>query len=120
MSSWIKSKKLRILLVLTTAILTVLLYVSSRPNNVELTMQSTDEVTTAKICPTEANFEEFWNAWSYQYLTDNPDADINMQMEDWNTLVGLNDCGEEWLNPLEEMIKENGASGTPVYWYDTP
>ncbi len=22
--------------------------------------------------------------------------------------------------PLDEMIKEHGASGTPVYWYATP
>ncbi len=120
MQSLIKTKKLLALLVLTTAILAAFLYVNDRPNNAELRMQPTDEVITAKICPTDTNFEEFWNAWSYQYLTDNPDADIDMQMEDWNTLVGLNDCGEEWLDPLDEMIKEYSASGTPVYWYDTP
>ncbi|MBY0537813.1 hypothetical protein K2P47_00255 [Patescibacteria group bacterium] len=76
--------------------------------------------TVTTVCPTESNFEQFWNDWSYQYLTDNPDVDIDTQMEDWNTLVVLHDCGEEWLNPLDEMIKEHGASGTPVYWYDTP
>ena len=120
MESWIKTKKVLALLVLTTAILVVLFYVSSRPNNTELPLQLADEVDTAKICPTESTFEEFWNAWSYQYLTDNPNADIDTQVEDWNTLVALNECGEEWLDPLDEMIKEYGASGSPVYWYKNP
>ena len=116
----LRNKKILTLLVLTTAVLAVLFYVSGRPNNAELPAQLTNEVVTEKYCPTETNFEEFWNAWSYQYLTDNPNAGIDTQMEDWNTLVALNDCGEEWLNPLDEMIKEYGASSTPVYWYDTP
>ncbi len=116
MRSLIKSKKLLALLVLTVAMLAVLFYLSDESDEVEQPTQPLG----AKICPTEADFEEFWNAWSYQYLTDNPNADIDMQMEDWNTLVVLNDCGEEWLNPLDEMIKEYSASSTPVYWYDTP
>lgn len=116
----LRNKKLLALLVLATAVPAVLFYVSDKPDEAEQLVQPAVEAATAKICPTEANFEEFWNAWSYQYLTDSPDADINMQMEDWNTLVVLNECGEEWLNPLDEIIKENGASSTPVYWYDTP
>lgn len=85
-----------------------------------LYLQKSNSPPITTVCPTESTFTEFWNAWSYQYLTDNPDADIDMQMQDWNTLVVINDCGKEWLNPLDEMIKQNGASGTPVYWYDTP
>ncbi len=81
---------------------------------------SSPQITVTGTCPTESTFTEFWNAWSYQYLSDNPNADIYMQMEDWNTLVVLNECGNEWLDPLDDIIKEYSASSTPVYWYDTP
>ena len=81
-------------------------------------LNQTSTLSDKASCPTESNFTEFWNAWSYQYLTDNPNSDIDMQMEDWNTLVVFHGCGEEWLNPLDEMIEEHGASSTPVYWYD--
>lgn len=70
-----------------------------------------------RTCPTEENFNEFWNEWSLQYINDNPYATVEMQMEDWNYLVNLYECGDEWLDPLSGLIEQHGASGTQVYWY---
>ena len=78
---------------------------------------TTRAATPNHTCPTEDTFNEFWNQWSFQYINDNPYATIEMQMEDWNYLVNLYECGEEWLDPLADLIEQQGASGTPVYWY---
>lgn len=71
-------------------------------------------------CPYAGNFNDFWNAWSYEYLTKYPQSDVNMQMDVWNTWIIERGCDEEWLNPLDDVIGQYGASGTPVYWYETP
>lgn len=79
----------------------------------------TTATTTAPdhTCPTEENFNEFWNEWSLQYVNDNPYATVEMQMEDWNYLVNLYECGEAWFDPLANLIEQQATSGTPVYWY---
>jgi|GEM_PF-3177140 len=70
-------------------------------------------------CPTEDNFEMVWNIWSYEYLNANPGVDVDTQMAAWNAEVLGNGCNEEWLNPLDDLIAEQAASSTPVYWeYD--
>lgn len=70
-------------------------------------------------CPYTGNFTDYWNTWSYEYLTKYPQSDINMQMDAWNTWVIERGCSEEWLNPLDGLIEQYGASGTPVYWYES-
>lgn len=57
-------------------------------------------------CPDEENFDRFWNAWSTTYLTNNPNVDVDTQMNDWNTLMIENGCGEQWLNPLDDLIED--------------
>ena len=63
-------------------------------------------------CPDEEIFERFWNSWSYDYLNNNPGVHIDTQMSDWNNLMIANDCGEEWLNPLDDLIEQYRASTT--------
>lgn len=63
-------------------------------------------------CPDEESFTEFWNSWSFQYLTDNPDVDVDTQMDDWNALMVANECGEAWFNPLDDLINAYLASST--------
>ena len=70
-------------------------------------------------CPYAGNFNDYWNAWSYEYITKYPQSDVNMQMDAWNDWITERDCNEEWLNPLDNVIEQYGASGIPVYWYDT-
>lgn len=41
-------------------------------------------------------------------------------MSDWNALMVQNDCGEEWFDPLDDLIEQQTASATPVYWDMTP
>lgn len=69
-------------------------------------------------CPNEANFNEVWNQWSYEYINGNPYADVDEQMSTWNALMVQNGCPEHWFDPLSELIEQHGASGTPVYWYE--
>ena len=78
--------------------------------------ESGDEVDYVR-CPSEENFNEVWNYWSYEYINDNPDAGVDEQMGAWNTLMFQNGCGPEWFNPLSDLIEQHGASGTDVYWY---
>lgn len=70
-------------------------------------------------CPYSGNFTDYWNAWSYEYLTKYPQSDVSMQMDAWNAWVAERGCDEKWLNPLDDVIEQHGASGTPVYWYDS-
>jgi hypothetical protein len=70
-------------------------------------------------CPYVGNFNDFWNTWSYEYLSKYPQSDVNMQMDAWNKWIIERGCSEEWLNPLDDVIKQYGASGTPVYWYES-
>lgn len=76
-----------------------------------------DSDTKFLQCPTEGNFNDFWNAWSYEYLTKYPQSDVNIQMDTWNAWVTERGCSEEWLDPLDDVIEQYGESGTPVYWY---
>ena len=68
-------------------------------------------------CPTEETFNQLWNQWSYEYINQNPYATIDDQMGAWNALMFQNGCGPEWYNPLSDLIEQQGASGTQVYWY---
>ena len=71
-------------------------------------------------CPDQENFTDVWNSWSYEYINDNPYNSVDEQMRDWNELMLNNSCGDEWLNPLDDLIEQQSASGTPVYWkYDS-
>ena len=93
--------------------------------SIYLLLNQTDNLVTEPEydyvqCPTKDNFEQLWNIWSYEYINQNPDADVDTQMADWNSKIMTNGCGEEWLNPLADLIEQHGASGTPVYWYDNP
>ena len=71
-------------------------------------------------CPTESNFTDVWNSWSYNYINKNPHNSVEEQMQDWNALMRVNECGEEWFDPLADLIEQQTASATPVYWeYDS-
>jgi hypothetical protein len=102
--------------ILIFLVISIVIYSYYVPNTLE-----NKEKSDVKFlqCPQEGNFTDYWNAWSYEYLTNNPAADINIQMSAWNTMMANNECGSEWQNPLDSLIEQHGASGTPVYWYDT-
>jgi len=70
------------------------------------------------LCPTTNTFTTIWNTWSYEYLTDNPAVDVDTQMDAWNAKIITNGCDEEWLDPLDDLIEQESASATPVYWYN--
>jgi hypothetical protein len=75
---------------------------------------------TETICPSESTFTNVWNDWSYNYINENPYNSVDEQMNDWNTLMVQNNCGDEWFDPLADLIEQQAASGTPVYWeHDT-
>jgi len=69
-------------------------------------------------CPTTDTFTAIWNTWSYEYLTDNPGVNIDTQMDAWNAKIITNGCNEEWLDPLDDLIEQQAASSTSVYWYE--
>jgi len=109
------SRVIKICLVLTVVVIVCLYYNSQTP-------KITTEVITSEQseCPTDATFTEMWNRWSFDYINENPMNGIEAQMQDWNTLMVQNNCGEEWFDPLADLIEQQRASATPVYWeYDS-
>jgi hypothetical protein len=70
-------------------------------------------------CPTTDTFNTIWNQWSYEYINDNPYAVVDEQMDAWNAQMVQNGCSEEWLDPLADLIEQQAASSTSVYWYDS-
>ena len=54
-------------------------------------------------CPTDATFTAIWNTWSQEYLSENPGADGDDQVREWNMLMEGIGC-PEWVNPFEDAI----------------
>ena len=101
-------------------IITILLLGVIALGCVYLYNESAKEVTDGPeyvYCPTESTFTNMWNSWSFDYINENPYNRVDEQMQDWNTLMQLNGCGEEWLDPLTDLIEQQNNVGTPVHWY---
>jgi len=66
-------------------------------------------------CPTDAeSFAMYWNGWSADYLTYHPEADVDTQMDEWNIMMTQNDCGDEWIDPLDDLIADYLESTSTV------
>jgi len=106
----------KLLVLSSIVVLSVAGYTYFTPSAVEVS--TNDDEYDYVLCPTKDTFAAIWNTWSYQYLTDNPDVDVDTQMDDWNAKIIANGCDEEWLDPLDSLIEQQSASATPVFWYE--
>jgi hypothetical protein len=106
----------------TATVFLILIAVAYILNSPSATSTKDNDSSSPEIervyCPTETTFTEIWNHWSYEYINSNPYAGVDEQMDDWNALMVQNGCSEEWFDPLADLIEQQGASGTPVYWYE--
>ncbi len=68
------------------------------------------------VCPTEETFSDYWNTWSFDYLTMRPGVDIYTQLNDWRLFLESNECNLHWHRKIVDLIEQNSVSGTPVYW----
>lgn len=82
-----------------------------------------DEVTE-KICPTRSSFTAVWEAWTNQFLAENPGAGSEAQLQEWKSLMVGIGC-PEWADPFRNVIatstytNANGSTSV-IYQYELP
>ena len=77
-----------------------------------------------RICPSRSSFTAVWEAWTNQFLAENPGAGSEAQLQEWNNLMIGIGC-PEWADPFRNVIatstytNANGSTSV-IYQYELP